>query len=81
MRAFFAGRPELEATPLREACDAPLLFHLAESEEDLTETYARFGRRVGPRLDALGLLGPHTVAAFARSVDRAEASAAADRRC
>jgi cytosine/adenosine deaminase-related metal-dependent hydrolase len=56
----------------REESGAAVLFHLAESEEDLTDTYSRFGRRVVPRLDALGLLGPHAIAAFARAVDRSE---------
>lgn len=57
---------------LREECDAPIVFHLVENDEDLTDTYARHGRRVVARLDALGLLGPHAIAAYARTVDRAE---------
>lgn len=57
---------------LREQSGVPAVFHLAEGEDDLTSTYAQFGKRVVPRLDALGLLGPHAIAAFARSVDNAE---------
>ncbi|XXF80290.1 amidohydrolase family protein [Myxococcaceae bacterium GXIMD 01537] len=57
---------------LREACGAPVVFHLAEGEDDLASTYARFGRRVVPRLESLGLLGPHAIAAYARALDSAE---------
>jgi cytosine/adenosine deaminase-related metal-dependent hydrolase len=53
--------------------EAPLLFHLAEGEEDLAATYARHGKRVVTRLDDLGLLGPRTIAARARSIDTGEA--------
>ncbi|MCI0671660.1 MAG: amidohydrolase family protein [Myxococcaceae bacterium] len=57
---------------LREEVGASVIFHLAESEEDLTGTFARHGRRVVPRLDTFGLLGPFAVAAGARAVDRSE---------
>jgi cytosine/adenosine deaminase-related metal-dependent hydrolase len=58
---------------LAKELEAPVLFHLAEGEEDVTATYARHGKRVVPRLDDLGLLGPRTIAARARSIDTAEA--------
>jgi cytosine/adenosine deaminase-related metal-dependent hydrolase len=58
---------------LARELDAPILFHLAEGEEDLAATYARHGKRVVPRLDDLGLLGPRTIAARARTIDTAEA--------
>lgn len=60
--------------PLRERLRAPLHLHLAESEDDLTQTYARSGLRVVPRLDGFGLLGPHVIAAYARSIDMAESA-------
>ena len=58
---------------LSRELDAPTVFHLAESEEDLTTTYTRHGQRVVPRLDALGLLGPRAIAGYARALDSAEA--------
>jgi cytosine/adenosine deaminase-related metal-dependent hydrolase len=58
---------------LRQENGASTLFHLAESEDDLTTTYAQFGRRVVPRLESLGLLGPHAIAGYARVVDSADA--------
>ncbi|MBU8899779.1 amidohydrolase family protein [Corallococcus sp. M34] len=58
---------------LREELGAFTLFHLAESEDDLTTTYAQFSRRVVPRLESLGLLGPHAIAGYARVVDNADA--------
>lgn len=51
---------------------AGLQFHLAESEDDLTVTYASTGKRIVPRLEYLGLLGPKSVGAFAYGLDRAE---------
>ncbi|HSP78573.1 MAG TPA: amidohydrolase family protein, partial [Myxococcaceae bacterium] len=59
---------------LREECGGPVLFHLAEGDHDLASTWALHGRRVVPRLDGAGLLGPWAVAAYGRSVDDAEAS-------
>jgi len=53
--------------------EAPILFHLADGEEDLVATYARHGKRVVPRLDELGLLGPRTLAARASCIDTSEA--------
>ncbi|WP_224365526.1 amidohydrolase family protein [Hyalangium versicolor] len=53
--------------------EAPVLFHLAEGEEDLAATYSRHGKRVVPRLDELGLLGPRAIAARARSINTQEA--------
>lgn len=58
---------------LREELSASVVFHLAESEDDLSTTYATHGRRVVPRLDALGLLGPHAIAGYPRAVERSEA--------
>lgn len=57
---------------LREELGLGAVLHLAETEEDLTSTFARHGRRVVPRLEQFGLLGPGVVAAGARAVDRAE---------
>jgi cytosine/adenosine deaminase-related metal-dependent hydrolase len=53
--------------------EAPILFHLAESDEDLAATYARYGKRVVFRLDELGVLGPRSIAARARTIDTKEA--------
>ncbi|WP_426753668.1 amidohydrolase family protein [Myxococcus sp. Y35] len=58
---------------LSRVLDAPTVFHLAESDDDLTATYAQHGKRVVPRLDALGLLGPRAIAGYARVLDSAEA--------
>lgn len=48
-------------------------FHLAEFEEDLSATYAKYACRVAPRLERFGLLGKGCVAAYAKAVDRSEA--------
>jgi len=56
----------------REELKAGVTFHLAETEDDLTSTFSRYGRRIVPRLEGFGLLGPGTVAAHARAVDRSE---------
>ncbi|WP_224249635.1 amidohydrolase family protein [Hyalangium gracile] len=58
---------------LSEELQAPILFHLAEGEDDLAATYARHGKRVVPRLEELGLLGPRAIAARARSINTQEA--------
>lgn len=58
---------------LSSELEVPILFHLAESDDDLTATYARYGKRVVPRLDDLGLLGPRSIAARARTIDTKEA--------
>ncbi|WNZ59809.1 amidohydrolase family protein [Myxococcus sp. MxC21-1] len=58
---------------LSRVLDAPTVFHLAESEDDLASTYSQHGKRVVPRLDALGLLGPRAIAGYARVLDSAEA--------
>ncbi|QDE91821.1 amidohydrolase [Myxococcus xanthus] len=58
---------------LSRVLDAPTVFHLAESEDDLSSTYSQHGKRVVPRLDALGLLGPRAIAGYARVLDSAEA--------
>ena len=57
---------------LREEAGLPVVFHLAESEEDMASTFTRHGWRGVPRLDAFGLLGRGAVAAGARAVDRSE---------
>lgn len=58
--------------------EVPILFHLAEGEDDLAATYARHGKRVVPRLAALGLLGPRSIGARARSIDTLEAQQLVD---
>lgn len=58
---------------LRARTDAHVVFEAAGSELDLTETFQRHGARVVTRLERLGLLGPWSVAALARMVDREEA--------
>lgn len=57
---------------LHRSTGAHLQFHAAESEHDLAETYQRHGTRVVTRLEQHGLLGPRSVAALARAVDRDE---------
>ncbi|MGQ0507431.1 MAG: amidohydrolase family protein [Myxococcaceae bacterium] len=47
-------------------------FHLGESDDDLTTTYALHQRRIVSRMESFGLLGAGTVAAYARGVDRNE---------
>ena len=56
----------------REASGSPVVFHLSEGDHDLAMTWAKHNQRVVPRLESYGLLGPLSVAAFARSVDDAE---------
>ncbi|HLL54035.1 MAG TPA: amidohydrolase family protein [Myxococcaceae bacterium] len=57
---------------LREEMGIGLHYHLAESEDDLISTYSSYGKRIVPRLEQFGLLGPGVVAAYARAVDRNE---------
>lgn len=57
---------------LREELGIGCHFHLAESEDDLMATFARYSRRIVPRFEAFGLLGSGSVAAYARAIDRAE---------
>src|SRR6218665_1785564 len=57
---------------MREETGDPLVFHLSEGDHDLAMTWATYGQRVVPRLESFGLLGPLSVAGFARSVDDAE---------
>ncbi len=59
---------------LREELGVGAHYHLAEHDEDLASTYGRYGKRVVPRLDTFGLLGPGAVAAHANAIDRAEAT-------
>ena len=47
-------------------------FHCAESEHDLLASYDRYAERIVSRLERFGLLGPGTVAAFPRAIDRDE---------
>ena len=56
----------------RDVLGAPVVFHLSEGDHDLATTWANHGQRVVPRLLSFGLLGPLSVAAYARSVDDAE---------
>jgi cytosine/adenosine deaminase-related metal-dependent hydrolase len=58
---------------LSQELDVPVIFHLADGQDDLTATYAQYGKRVVPRLDELGLLGPRAIAARARTIDSREA--------
>jgi cytosine/adenosine deaminase-related metal-dependent hydrolase len=58
---------------LREELGVGSHFRLAESEDDVAATWERYGRRVVPRLESFGLLGPGSVGALARAVDRYEA--------
>jgi 5-methylthioadenosine/S-adenosylhomocysteine deaminase len=57
---------------LREELALGAHYHLAESEEDLTASFGQTGRRIVPRLEAFGLLGPGVVASHARAINRAE---------
>jgi 5-methylthioadenosine/S-adenosylhomocysteine deaminase len=57
---------------LREASNAPVVFHLSEGDHDLANTWTQNFQRIVPRLESFGLLGPLSVAAYARSVDDAE---------
>ncbi len=57
---------------LREEVGVGAHFHLAESEDDLIATFSKHGRRVVPRLEPFGLLGPGCIGAHARAVDRYE---------
>ncbi|EPX62414.1 amidohydrolase [Cystobacter fuscus DSM 2262] len=56
----------------REVSGSPIIFHLSEGDHDLAITWAKHSQRVVPRLESFGLLGPLSVAAYARSVDDAE---------
>lgn len=58
---------------LREELGVGAHYHLAENEDDLTYTFAQAGRRVVPRMEAFGLIGPAVVGSHARTVDRIEA--------
>ncbi|HVE81646.1 MAG TPA: amidohydrolase family protein [Myxococcales bacterium] len=58
----------------RERLGVGAVYHLAETEDDLTTTFTRHGRRIVPRLESFGLLGPGVVAAHARAVDRSESA-------
>lgn len=57
---------------LREASGAPVIFHLSEGDHDLATTWEQHFQRVVPRLESFGLLGPLSVAAYARAVDDTE---------
>ncbi|WNG46038.1 amidohydrolase family protein [Archangium minus] len=59
---------------LRDASGTPVVFHLSEGDHDLATTWSQHFQRVVPRLESFGLLGPLTVAAYARSVDDAEST-------
>jgi cytosine/adenosine deaminase-related metal-dependent hydrolase len=57
---------------LREDSKAPVVFHLSEGDHDLAITWGQNFQRVVPRLESFGLLGPLSVAAYARAVDDTE---------
>ncbi|PTL82798.1 amidohydrolase family protein [Vitiosangium sp. GDMCC 1.1324] len=57
---------------LRESSGSPVVFHLSEGDHDLAATWSQHFQRVVPRLESFGLLGPLSVAAYARAVDDAE---------
>ncbi|MFL5319477.1 MAG: amidohydrolase family protein [Myxococcaceae bacterium] len=57
---------------LREELGSGVHFHLAESEDDLMSSFARFNKRIVPRFEAFGLLGHGSVASYARAIDRGE---------
>jgi 5-methylthioadenosine/S-adenosylhomocysteine deaminase len=56
----------------RDLSGSPIVFHLSEGDHDLAMTWTKHRQRVVPRLESFGLLGPLSVAAYARSVDDAE---------
>ncbi|HYX92194.1 MAG TPA: amidohydrolase family protein [Myxococcaceae bacterium] len=58
---------------LREELGVGAHYHLAENEDDLAATFALSGKRVVPRLEPFGLIGPGVVGSYARTVDRLEA--------
>lgn len=55
-------------------------FHLGATEDDLRLTYETHGSRIVPRLDRFGLLGPGTIAAYARAIDALEVHRLAETR-
>lgn len=71
---FFASFCASDATlkrlaGIRDRLNCGVHFHLSESDDDRAGT----GRRVVARLADYGVLGPGSVAAYARGIDRAEA--------
>ncbi len=57
---------------LRQELDVGVHGHVAESEDDLATTLARFGERTVRRIDRHGLLGPACIAAHACAIDGTE---------
>ncbi len=58
---------------LREELGCGLHFHLAGNEEDQLATVSRWNRRIVPRLESFGLIGPAVVASYAQAIDKEEA--------
>lgn len=60
---------------LREEFGCGVHFHVAEHEpeEDPLDTLSRGGRRIVPRLEGFGLIGPGGVASYANAIDQEEA--------
>lgn len=70
---FTASDPTLEATAeLARKHNAWLHFHAAEGPDDQRASQERWGHRLLSKLEALGLLGPHTLLAHGVDLDDAE---------
>lgn len=76
VRASFCADDDLLRTAgrVKEALPVGAHFALAESDDDLAFTWAKYGTRVVTRFERFGLLGGASVAAYARSIDRSEAA-------
>jgi 5-methylthioadenosine/S-adenosylhomocysteine deaminase len=76
IRASFCADDDLlrVAGRVKEALPIGAHFGLAESDDDLAITWSRYGSRAVTRFERFGLLGGASVAAHARSIDRAEAA-------
>lgn len=72
--SFCAGEDLLRlAGRVKEELGVGAHLGLAENDDDLAITWAKYGTRVVTRFERFGLLGGATVGAHARAVDRAEA--------
>jgi cytosine/adenosine deaminase-related metal-dependent hydrolase len=76
VRASFCADDDVLRTAgrIKETLPVGAHFALAESDDDLAYTWARYGSRVVTRFERFGLLGGASVAAHARSIDRDEAA-------
>jgi cytosine/adenosine deaminase-related metal-dependent hydrolase len=74
VRASFCADDDVlrAAGRVKETLPVGAHFALAESDDDLAYTWAKYGTRVVSRFERFGLLGGASVAAHARSIDRAE---------